>query len=561
MRIEAISIQNFLGMPDFRHTLAAPVLFIAGENGAGKSSLQDALRFALTGELARGITKVGDRPMLITEGAAAGFVQVTVDGYQWKRAIGSGNVTGDTPQLPTAVGLCFDAPRFASMPESDRRRWLFDLSQVQVKREAVSAQLLEAGIDEPIVERILPLLRDGFPAAAEFAKEQASQARGEWKAVTGESYGSKKAEGWQAEQPENTPLIAEVEEQRALLAAAEEKVQAALEARGRVSGAMTPERRAELEQQAGRIHALEEAVAAADAAVDAAQRELDAFDRGAGGERHTCPECEARLLLLDGKLVPEPDSKPASRAVINGATQKLAGARRDRDTAQVALRAAHGAQATLDNLPEGPSQADIDAAATLDAARADVDLYRKTLRSLEEARHLAEAARGKTELAAEAHRRVKAWVAAEAQLGPDGIPATLLARALDPINDLLAQQARAAGFRPARVERDLSLTYAGRPYGLCSESEKWRADAMFAVVVAILSGVRMVALDRFDVLDPATRVEAMDWLDDLCIEDGDSGALLDSVIVSGTLKAKPDLGDGVDVVWLEGRREPMQAAA
>jgi hypothetical protein len=560
MRIEEITIQNFLGMPDFRHPLTAPLLFVAGPNGAGKSSLQDALRFALTGDPPRGVTKIGDRPMLITDGAAAGFARVVIDGFDLRRNIGSGKVTGDAPQIPDAMRFCLDAPKFASMAEADRRRWLFDLAQVQVKREEIGQQLLAAGIAEGIVERVLPLLRDGFPAAAAFAKEQATDARADWKAITGEPYGSKKAETWKAEPPENVPLIAEVEETRALVAAAEAKVQAATEAKGRVGASVTAERRAELEEAAGRIEDLTGALSDAEDAVVIAKQEREALNTGPGGDRHICPECEAKLVLVDGKLQPAPAGKPPSQAAINGAQQKLAGATRDRDVVRNALRAAEVARATLDELPEPPSAEDIAAAASLDQCRDGLFVHRNTLKVLENGRNLAEAAHGKTGHAMEVHKNVAAWIAAEHELGPDGIPATLLSRALDPINDALAQQATAAGFRPARVERDLSLTYAGRAYALCSESERWRADALFAVVVAILSGVRLVTLDRFDVLDPESRGEALDWLENLG-GDADSPALIDTIIVTATLKAKPDLGEGIDVVWLEGKPATLQAAA
>ena len=141
--------------------------------------------------------------------------------------------------------------------------------------------------------------------------------------------------------------------------------------------------------------------------------------------------------------------------------------------------------------------------------------------------------------------RVAAWVAAEEQLSPEGIPATLLSRALDPVNDALAQQAEAAGFRNARIERDLSLSYTERAYALTSESERWRADALFSVVAAIVSGYRIVTLDRFDVLDPESRGEVIDWLLDLT-----TAGTLETVLLTGTLKAKPDLGEGIDVIWL-----------
>lgn len=557
MRIEGITIQNFLGVQDFRHALTSPVLFVAGPNGAGKSSLQDAVRFALIGEAPRGVTKVADRPHLITDGAAAGYAQVVIDGFEVRRNIGSGKLVGDTPQIPEATALCLDAPRFAGMSEADRRRWLFALAQVQIKREAIAEQLIAAGIDESIVERVIPLLREGFPAAAAFAKEKAAEARGAWKAITGEVYGTQKGAVWQAKPPETPTTLEELEQARALVEAAEAKAQVATEARGRVSSAMSAEKRAELEELAGRIEALEAAFKNAEAAVDEAAREQSALLAGnhSEGEPHTCPACEAKLLLVGGELKPAPRTKPPSQAAINGAAQKVGAAKRDRDAAYAALRAAEGAQATLDNLPEGPSQEDVAAAANYGTAQDDLRLHRAALRALEDAWHLAEAAEGKTERATAEHRKVKAWMDAEAQLGPDGIPATLLSKALDPINDALAQQAQAAGFRPARVERDLSLTYAGRPYALCSESERWRADALFAVVVAVFSDVRIVALDRFDVLDPPSRGDVIDWLAALGAE-----RIIDTAIVTGTLKTKPDLGDGCDVVWLE-TATPMQAAA
>lgn len=555
MRIEAIAVQNFLGLPDFRHALSKPLLFIAGPNGAGKTSLQDALRFALTGELPRGVTKVSDRDRLITEGAAAGFVQVKFDGYELRRAIGSGKVTGDTPELPAAVGLCLDAPRFATLPEAERRRWLFDLSGVKVDRQGIAEMLAAACIDEPVIERVLPQLRDGFPAAAAYAKEQAAQARGAWRAITGEAYGSQKGETWSPPMPDNQPTDAEVEEQRSLMAACEQRVQVMAEAKGRVGGAVSAQRREALASQASVIPQLELDLQAAEDVVVDARLNLDALTPAMERPALECPDCHARLMLANGALTHAPETpKKAPSREVTAAQRALTDATAKRDDIKAALQAAYGAKGALENLPDPPSDEDVSAASMLDQEQGNLRLFRATLDSLQRARDLADAARGKEERAKEEHRKVAAWVAAEAQLGPDGIPATLLARALDPINDALAAQASVAGFRPARIERDLSLTYAGRAYGLCSESERWRADALFAVVVAMMSGVRLVALDRFDVLDPASRGQALDWLEALTFQPE-----VDTVVITGTLKAKPDLGEGVDVVWLEGAALPAAA--
>lgn len=560
MRIEQITVQNFLGVPDFRHALAHPMLFVAGPNGSGKSSLQDAVRYALTGMMPRGVSKVADRPQLITEGAAAGFVQVQVDGYEIRRNIGSGKLVGDAPQLPAALALCLDPPAFAAMPEADRRRCLFELAGVQVNRETVAQQLVSNGIRADIVDRVLPLLRDGFPAAAAYAKEQASQARGAWKAITGENYGSQKAETWNAAVPENAPAPGEVEETRELVRAAEIRVQSMAEAKGRVSGALSPERRAELKALAATADAADAEATQAKLAHDAAIAALEDVRRQAQGNVGViapCPCCK-KLLVIDGghlrAAIEVNTPPPKAAAQIKRAEAAVEEARKEMvRTAQVRAEAA-GAATALANIPE-PSEEDVAAAGALHEERERLNLHRRTLEALEAARTAAESAHGKTDFARKLHEDVVAWIAAEAQLGPDGIPATMLARAIDPINDALAAEAAAAGFRPARIERDLSLTYAGRPYGLCSESERWRADALFAVVIAVFSDTRLVALDRFDVLDPASRGAVLDWLESR------AGQELDTVLLTATLKAAPDLGDGIDTVWLDGKGAALKAAA
>ena len=141
MQINEITVQNFLGVPHFSHQLTEPVLFIAGGNGAGKSSLLESVRFALTGEHPRGVRTAGDRVRVITEGANTGFVDIVVDGVNIRRAITSAKVAGDMPPMPETLGLCLDAPRFAHMPDADRRRLLFSLAGVKVDARTVQEQL------------------------------------------------------------------------------------------------------------------------------------------------------------------------------------------------------------------------------------------------------------------------------------------------------------------------------------------------------------------------------------------------------------------------------------
>lgn len=564
MRIDAFQIQNFLGLPSFHYTANNPFLFVAGENEAGKSSLQDALRFALRGELARGITKVSDRERLITDGARAGFVAVTLDGYALRRNIGSGKLEGDNPfEFDDALDLCLAPHRFALLPDAERRALLFRLAKVKAGREYVVEQLRAAEVPDPIIEDVIPLLRDGFPACAAYAERKTSEARGAWKAITGEAYGSVKAQSWTAKKPDAAPEEAAVEKQREVVRAAEAKVQEARDAKARLSAAVPAERVAELRAKADRIFDLIDAEAAATtayteavAAAQAIAREI-AQAEGDGLPTCACPHCDT-LLAIDGdelRVATPPKGgltelrtrQAAAREAVNAANTR-------RSAASTDLRDAQAAELALASVIE-PSADDQALAATLPDLVRDLELFRSALTLLE--RDLADArdADKATERAAAEHARVVGWLKAAGELGPGGIPSKLLARALDPINAALAEQAQAAGFAPAVIERDLTLTYNGRPYLLNSESGQWRADALFGVVIAQLSGWKVLALDRFDVLQPSDRGDVIDWLDALCQAGG-----LDSLIVTATLKAQPDLGETVDVAWLAGAAAQQAAA-
>lgn len=546
MQLNALQVQNFLGLPDLRHSMQSNMLFVAGANGAGKSSLVDAIGFALTGELPRGVKLAADRTSLISDGASAGFVELTVDGYQVRRNVGSGKASGDEVSTHHLLPLCLNASRFAAMPEADRRRLLFELANVKVDRQTVADQLIANGIAEAAAERVLPLLRDGFPAAAAFAKDQAAQARGAWKAIAGENYGSQKAKSWNASAPTDVPSDEEVAQIKAAIATNDARIGELSEAKGRAQAAMTPEKRAELQALVDTTDDLKAAVDKASAAVDAAATAVTALETASsgGGLRFECPCCGKALLMSGQKVTQAPDEAvpgPEAHTRLSEARIKHKRAQEALAGAKNALAGAEQAAYLLDNAPT-PSAADLRAADELTEERLRLQINRDALASAES--KVLEAARAteRTTKAKAAHEQVELWTSVEALLSPDGIPATLLAKAIDPINDALHSEATAIGWRAAQVSKDLTLTYGGRPYGLCSESEQWRADALFTSLIARVVG--LLVLDRFDVLDLPARAQAVDWLEGL----SNNGV---SVVVAGTLKSKPDLGEGIDVIWIE----------
>jgi hypothetical protein len=97
------------------------------------------------------------------------------------------------------------------------------------------------------------------------------------------------------------------------------------------------------------------------------------------------------------------------------------------------------------------------------------------------------------------------------------------------------------------VDGDMTITAGGRLYALLSESEKWRVDAMIAEAISHLSGVKLLVLDRVDVLDFVGREDLLYWLDGLA-EDGE----IETALLFATLKALPAaLPDSAAAVWIE----------
>ncbi|HGN3038544.1 TPA: AAA family ATPase, partial [Pseudomonas aeruginosa] len=184
MRITKLEITNFQGLRHAALDVSAPVLLVAGHNGAGKSSLLDAIAMAFNGQPRR-VSLKKDMAQLVTEGAKKGEARV-----EWLDAAyevqvcgvalptGKGSALTDSPFLPYVL----DASLFASLDAKERRRVLFDLSGASTSPNQIAERLVAKGHAAALVEKVKPLLRSGFPAAVEQAKAYASESRGAWKA-------------------------------------------------------------------------------------------------------------------------------------------------------------------------------------------------------------------------------------------------------------------------------------------------------------------------------------------------------------------------------------------
>ncbi|HRF13890.1 MAG TPA: AAA family ATPase [Candidatus Accumulibacter phosphatis] len=577
MKVTAIQAKSFVGARDVCINLSRPVTLICGRNHSGKSSIAEAVRMALTGEPAR-VTMKKDYRKLITEGADVGFCVVDHDGERSAITLPNGahEHTGQS-RPPAILPYVLDAQRFASLDTNERRSFLFGLTGLRTDGDAVTKRLLSKGCNATKVEEISPHLRAGFDAAHKEAQVNAREAKAAWRAITGETYGSVKSATWKAQKPaQDANRLRLAREELARIAEQIEKGVADLAVMQSAAArqAQQSEKISGLRERAGRYARIEAKLRKDEAELQEWQAKVEHEARKGKPmptePTYTCPACSVLLRHdhANGALVEftpppivHPTSEPGKLAEYQRARDLLARSvendKRDLAAADLAARTL----AEIDDAKSDPAPApeEIDAKKVkLAEARKEQTRLAGVVKTLEADERAAAIADEKTDLARGHHLDVAQWEEIAAALAPNGIPGEILGEALGPINQRLASSALMTEWTQPLVDGEMSITSGGRSYALLSESEKWRVDAMIAEAISHLSGVKLLVLDRVDVLDMAGREDLLYWLDGLAA-DGE----IDSALLFATLKALPaSLPENIEAIWIEnGIAGKVMAAA
>ncbi|WXL27726.1 AAA family ATPase [Ectopseudomonas mendocina] len=586
MRISSITISNFQGLRHAALVVSEPVLLVSGNNGAGKSSLMDAISMALTGEPRR-VSKKKDLPQLITEGQKKSESHITwIDPNGDEQAswamLPKGNTAPliDTPYLPFVL----DASKFAALDGKDRRKLLFDLTGSSASPNEAAKRLLARGADATLVEKIKPMLRAGFPAAAEQAKEYAAEARGAWKAITGEAYGSEKAEDWEPEAIQISGIDqAQVDQAfEQLNVINQDMAEAQQTLGGHLANAASAVQR---QQRIDQLRTLVDQMPRRKIKLAEDEKHRNEWDAKLAGARRAaetsplltpleCPHCKGSLELhraatdehfslrayVESEKVADPEA--AKRvAEYNGylesALRAVQNSRRDLDECTSA--ADQLAVLEQESATAPTAEAIANAEQMINELRQERDKLSAKHQALQDAMALNIGRETMIAKATSHHEQVKAWVKIAEGLAPDGIPGDILKSALEPVNTMLSTISDMAKWAQVHIRDDIEITYGGRLYGLLSESEKWRCDALLAVTIARQSGLGIVTLDRFDVLQPSARPQILTLLRNLT-----QAGEMDTAILTGTMKeALPKVPSGIQQVWIEGGQiaAPISAAA
>jgi DNA repair exonuclease SbcCD ATPase subunit len=573
MKITSLNINNYLGLRDLRVQDPAKVLLLAGFNGAGKSSTAEAIRHALENKFER-VQYKKDLVALVHEGESSGQVLIGTDLGEYGVTLPAGDVAGDYSVLNPFLTYCLRPSAFASLKPEDRRGMLFKLMGVKINGEEISDRLVEKGANKDLIAQIRPYLSGGFDAGNKQALEFAREAKAVWRAVTGETYGDKKAETYKIPMPEIKPATATAKD----LADADAEVSKIAIESGALNARMSQakkiqaesagrdEKLADLREKAGRFAGIQDELNKHQKALDNVQLVIAGITSSIEASEQkplACPHCAGlveysvaasvpRLTRYEGETVdPQELSDAQATLLLQQTKQSHLNADIKRLTAELA--AADRAAVELAALESVTPQAvDMDAlnedikrvGDALAAANQKREQIRQELKSNDEQARIIREIEQKNADAMRSHSDVKQWDLIADALAPHGIQAELLAEAIQPFNASLQTLCTSAGWMNVEIGGDMEILVDAMPYALRSEGEQWRADAILAAAIAQNSGVNMIMLDRFDVLDMHGRNQLIGWLGKVA---------LDQAIVMGTMKQAPaGLPSFITSVWLSG---------
>ncbi|MDO8421147.1 MAG: AAA family ATPase [Parvibaculum sp.] len=518
-------IQNFRGIESAEIDFDK-IALVTGDNAAGKTSALLPIACALAGVTTPLGLRKTDGGMLVRVGTGRAQVDVTgPDGgvsIEWPKAERS---TKGTP--PGASKIAVGLESIVDMDPKDRGTLLGALLKIIPNRDDLNQGLTDAGMirapkDDP--DRFAPfdkvwatIERDGWDAAAERAQKAGTEQKGAWRQITGEPYGSKKADTWQPDGWDGALAQRSKESLESDVAAERNELEFKVGKQ-----AVSAERIAELEALAGTIEdretALDDAKKSASWLRDvatAARTAREACLPATQSAGHPCPSCGTKLELVPapgntgGKQLAtvselsstELDERRKAIASADGALEKA------NSEARAAASKESEANSTLS--AARAARTELDGGATTDgASAAEVDKAREAVRRAENA---LKAFTTKTE-ADRIHAAIQRNETLVGILATSGVRRAVLLRALATFNERLATVCADAKWEKVAMTDAMTVEYADRPYALLSGSEKYRAAATFQVAIAELDGSCACVMDGADILDNAGRAGLMRML-------------------------------------------------
>ena len=498
----SLVISNFRGIKEAEINLSK-ITFVCGGNFQGKSTVADAAARALTGEVLPAEVKKNSVQQIIHDDSAEGYIAYNNDKGRISIRYPSCKfeTEGDAPHI-THVAAGLKSP--AKMTEKERAKYYSDLLGLLPTKDDLKAAVEDANIPDEHFDKLWKSVKAlGWDGAHAHAKEKGAELKGQWRQTTGgEAYGIVKAESWKPQSlGDNKVSIENIQD--ALSGYRTEKDSAVGVA------AIDEAETARLQALVNSIPEVKKSVSVAKTAktkLEKAHSALTAKDIKPPDELqvpHECPHCKKMVTIDNGKLLKHNDVKMSDIQKANVAydehQKKLSEAGGKLNEAVEILFAF---EQTLEGCViakrqlEGVGIDATDDSRTVGEIEADITLCETQLTAMNT---LASANK--------IHEALKRNDIVVKALDANGIRRVALGNGVDEMNKLVNDITANAAWQMIEFDRDdLSIQYNGRPYVLCSKSERFRVRAALQIMSAIKDGSRLVIIDGADILTKPGRI-------------------------------------------------------
>ena len=495
MRVE---VKNFMGCEKAEVELDKAAL-ICGMNHQGKSSFLTALSAALTGEAVPLGLKKTDCGMLVKVGSTGASVKVQNDAFEtvsinWPKA----EIMTDGKNPPATTKMAAALESLVDMKEKERSEFIRELVKCNPTKKDLEEFLGERGCtNEKLIEKVWMFIeQDGFEASHKRACDTGRSLKNQWSDVTGEAYGSQKAETWQPSGWNSSLIDLSKETLETQLTAARAELEDMI-----ARQAVDTSKKEEYEKLADEndLKVARDNAKICQDNVKSYEKELIEAENlrnklSAKVEEQHCPHCGGLLKIVAGKvsiLEEQPDNSEKI-SELNNKISELKESVKEYDEKYLKYY-----QEVRDRENAIAKLAEINKSGAGNVTPLDIDKKRNQIKQIEDNirafNEKAESDRLKN--------NIKENQLIIDALDMSGIRKKSTEKGLDSFNANLEDICMLAGWPKVSINRDMSIELDGRPYILLSESEKYRVRITLQISIAKLQKADVIILDGAEILD------------------------------------------------------------
>lgn len=497
-------VENFMGCQK-ANVETSQISFICGLNHQGKSSFLTAVSGALTGQpVVLGLRKT-DLGMLVYTGKSSGRVKVENEDSCISVTYPKAELLTEGENPPSISKIAAGLESLIDFPEKKRSEFIRNLTNCTPSKDDLTEFLAERYITKKnIVESVWQKVdQDGFEASLERAKDTGRALKQQWSIVTGETYGSSKAQTWQPQgwtsdlvdvseeslQADLTGLQAELENLISHQAIDDNELERLKET---ASDSILAQLKIDRDKTITDL-------AMARKAFYEFKRDFDNLPKYDDSGKKLCPHCGKPVIIKSGEIEvfvePSAEEKTEIQKKRTELSEKMQKAdievKRLESLYAVALSKVEDTEKANKRLYE------LERKSSGNASQRDIDLKREEIRKQQNGIAAFKAAK-------EAKRLAQNIVENQAiidALDMSGIRQKSMLKGLKLFNDQLSEICNTAGWQIVKIDSDLTILMNDRPYILLSESEKLRCRIALQITVASMQSDKLVIIDGAELLD------------------------------------------------------------